>query len=506
MGKALFDKFKEALASILPLSVLVLILSFTPLFDLTGQEFLIFSLSAVFMIIGIALFNIGADFSMTPMGTHIGSGLTKAKGLKLLLPASFIMGILITVAEPDLYVLADQVASAIDKTALIATVGVGVGLFLFIAVVKIVFKKDLSSILMFFYMCLFAMCAILAEEGKLFFIPLSFDSGGVTTGPVTVPFIMALGVGIASAIGGKNRGENSFGLVALCSIGPILAVMVLSLLSKGDLTYTVTGYDFPSDVGAFFALLSSKAAEVFVALFMIIIFFIVLQITVLKLPKEKVMGISFGLIFTFTGLTVFLTAVSVGFMPIGYKLGETLAENPTALAIMAFVFGSVTVLAEPAVHVLTGQVEDVTEGSVSSKSMMIALALGVGIAICLSVIRIIFNFSILYYLIPGYLISLGLSLFVPKIYTAIAFDSGGVASGPLTSGFILPMAIGACNALVGSEGILSLAFGVVAIVAMTPLITIQLLGFKGITSKRLREKIALRRLLSKEDEQIIDFM
>ena len=246
MGNALFDKFKEALVSILPVSVLVVILSFTPLFDLSEQELLIFSISALFMIIGIALFNIGADFSMTPMGTHIGSGLTKAKGLKLLLPASFLMGILITVAEPDLYVLADQVASAINKTALIATVGVGVGFFLLIAVVKTVFKKDISSILMFFYMCLFAMCTILAETGKLHFIPLSFDSGGVTTGPVTVPFIMALGVGIASAIGGKNRGENSFGLVALCSIGPILAVMVLSLLSDGDLNYAVTGIRFSS--------------------------------------------------------------------------------------------------------------------------------------------------------------------------------------------------------------------------------------------------------------------
>ena len=207
------------------------------------------------------------------------------------------------------------------------------------------------------------------------------------------------------------------------------------------------------------------------------------------------------------GLVIFLTAVSVGFMPIGYKLGLELSSNHPAFLIgLAFLIGMVVVLAEPAVHVLNHQVEEITGGTVSRRSMMIALSAGVGVAIGLSMIRIVFDFSILYYLIPGYFLSLGLSFFVPGIYTAIAFDSGGVASGPLTSSFILPLAVGACCAIQGPGLVMQNAFGIVAMVAMTPLITIQVLGFRAIVAKRMRDRIAMRRILDADDEQIIHFM
>ena len=503
----LFAKLKEALVSVAPVASIILILSFTPLVDLTVTETIVFAVSALFLILGIGFFNRGADLAMTPMGEYVGTGLTKSKKLTLLLSVCFVMGVLITIAEPDLSVLAEQVKTVINNALLIAIVGIGVGLFLLIAILKIVYKKDLSTLLLFFYFLLFSFVAILIEGGKGGFLALSFDSGGVTTGPITVPFIMALGVGIALTIGGKDAKENSFGLIALCSIGPILAVMVLSLSAHGEITYTVPNYSMSANFGsAFWLLILAIMGEVGKSLVLIVAFFFVLQITILKLPKQKIVQILIGIVYTFLGLVVFLTAVTVGFMPVGYKVGSTLAaKNPVILVVFAFVLGIVVVLAEPAIHVLNNQVEDITSGAVTKKEMMVALCIGVGISIGLSMLRIVCGFSLLYYLIPGYAISLGLTVFVPKMYTAIAFDSGGVASGPLTSSFILPLAIGACVTLCGENGVMNLAFGIVAMVAMTPLITIQTLGFRSIVAQKRRKMMVMKRFLSADDAQIIYF-
>ena len=499
-------KFKEAFVSVLPVAIIVVILNFTPLINLTATELTVFLVSAIFLIFGIGMFNLGADIAMTPMGEQIGSGLTKSKSIKILISVCFLMGLLITVAEPDLSVLADQVSGSINGTLLIVTVGVGVGIFLVLSVMKILFKKPLSSMLIFFYMMLFAFAALLIANGNDNFLALAFDSGGVTTGPITVPFIMALGVGIAGTLGGKDVSENSFGLIAMCSIGPILAVMLLGVSVTDPITAPEPDYNVANGLG--FALLETiwhTVGEVLLALMLIVAFFVILQIFLLKLPKKKLLRIAVGIFYTFIGLVMFLTSVSVGFMPIGYKLGTELASNapPAVIILFGFILGMVVVLAEPAVQVLNKQVEDITDGTVSRRSMLIALSIGVGISIGLSIIRIIFDFSILYYLIPGYALSLGLSFFVPKMYTAIAFDSGGVASGPLTSTFILPFAVGACTGMGGD--VLSQAFGIVAMVAMTPLITIQLLGFRSVMSRKIQQNIAMKRILNADDEQIIEF-
>ncbi len=509
MIKILLDKLKESFASVLPVTLIVLVVSFTPLVSLSTKQMIVFAVCAVFLVVGIGLFNMGADLAMTPMGEHVGSGLAKSRRVLLLASVCFVMGVLITIAEPDLSVLAEQVKNAVNPSLLIASVGVGVGLFLLVSILKIVFKLDLSSIIIFFYMVLFMLGMLMVSSGKEIFVPLAFDSGGVTTGPITVPFIMALGVGVAGAIGGKHASENSFGLIALCSVGPMLALMGLVLFSKGDLTYTLSegSYSIDASLGAnFLPTVFAVAKEVLVALGLILVFFALLQIAVLRLSKAKLAQIGFGIVYTFVGLVIFLTAVTVGFMPIGFELGQQLAKLPKALVISGFVIGMVVVLAEPAVHVLNRQVEDITEGLVTKRSMLIALSIGVGISIGLSMIRLIYGFPIIYYLIPGYFLSLGLSFFVPKLYTAIAFDSGGVASGPLTSSFILPLGIGACAAVHGEEGILSYAFGIVSMVAMTPLITIQILGFKAIASRFLKNRMMMRRIQDADDEQIIDFM
>ena len=507
--KELKNKIVEALISALPITVIVYIIALTPWVDLTAAELITFSIGAVLLILGIGLFNLGADLAMTPMGSHVGAGLSRQRKLGLLLTVCFVMGMLITIAEPDLQVLAKQVSSVMNGTVLIYTVGLGVGGFLVIAVLKIVFRKSLSLILMLFYMLLFALALMLTVNGNMDLMPMAFDSGGVTTGPITVPFIMALGVGISAVLGDRHSKDNSFGLVALCSIGPILAVMILGIFSRGELSYAVPDYSVSGDiVGAFTHTLGHTCKEVAIALGMIVVFFLICQFTFLKLNKRRLLKIGIGVIFTYIGLVIFLTGVNVGFMPIGYKIGHDLSAgiHPGIMVALGLVIGVLVVLAEPAIHVLNAQVEEITGGLVSKRAMITGLCVGVGASIALSVVRIIFDFSIVYYVIPGYFISLALSLFVPPVYTAIAFDSGGVASGPMTSGFILPFATGICVAMQGEAAVLRDAFGVVALVAMTPLITIQLLGFKALISSRLKERRAMKRILDADDQQIINFM
>ena len=506
--KELRAKIWEALLSALPITAIVYVLALTPLFDLDKTELITFSIGAVLLVVGIGMFNLGADLAMTPMGSQVGAGLSRQRKLGLLLSVCFVLGMLITIAEPDLQVLADQVSAVMNGTMLIWAVGAGVGGFLLVAILRIVFKKTLSNILMLFYMLLFALALMLAVNEDMDLLPLAFDSGGVTTGPITVPFIMALGVGISSVLGDKRSQENSFGLVALCSIGPILAVLLLGVFSTNDLAYQVPDYTVSGDIlGAFLHTAGHTAKEVAIALGMIVVFFLICQVAFLKLPKRRLKKIALGVVFTYVGLVLFLTGVNVGFMPIGYKLGSQLAQgNQWFLIGFGLVTGVLVVLAEPAIHVLNKQVEDVTNGFVSRKAMITGLCIGVGASIALSMVRIVFDFSLVYYIIPGYFLSLALSLFVPPVYTAIAFDSGGVASGPMTSGFILPFAIGACVTMQGADAVLRDAFGVVALVAMTPLITIQLLGFRAIVSNRVKEHKAMQKILDADDQQIIEFL
>lgn len=511
--KMLWYKIRESMLSVLPVTIIILILSFTPCANLTGSERGVFIISSILLILGMGMFNLGADLAMTPMGEQIGSSLIKSKKIKRALLICFIMGLLITIAEPDLSVLAEQVSTVINNWTLIITVGIGVGVFLVLALIKIILKVNLSMILMYCYLAMFCVAALLIDSGNGSFLALAFDSGGVTTGPITVPFIMALGLGVARTIGGRDAKENSFGLIALCSVGPILVVLILCLtINSSSLLDTMnkmnseasTNYLMGSTKDYFLGFLES-AKDVGIALSLIVIFFLIINHFFIKLSKNKLTQIFIGIAFTFFGLILFLTAASKGFLPAGYKIGYSMANYSKPLIIIfSFILGCVVVLAEPAVHVLTKQVEEVTTGTVKKRTILIALSIGVGISICLSVIRIIFKFSILYYLIPGYLISLGLSFFVPKMYTAIAFDSGGVASGPLTSSFILPFAIGACVATNGN--ILELGFGIVAMVALTPLITIQLLGFKSVMTSKVVEKRRLKQIVEADDCQIINFM
>ena len=453
----LMEKLKEATASVLPISLIVMAISFV-LVPVDAGLMLSFVIATAMLILGMGLFTLGADMSMSRIGNYMGSKLTKSRKLPLILTVSFALGVAITVAEPDLQVLAGNVPE-IDTTVLILTVSVGVGFFLMLCMVRILFSISLRTMLIVFYAIVFA-AAFLSDKSIL---SVAFDSGGVTTGPMTVPFIMA------------------FGLVGLCSIGPILSVLLLGAIYKTQPAQgesgTVSGVATTVELGKdYLHALPEYLWEVTMALLPIVVFFLIFQVISLKLRKLPFMRIVIGILYTYLGLVLFLTGVNVGFSPLGYALGAALAEGWKVylLAPLAMLMGWFIINAEPAVHTLNKQVEELSAGAISAKAMGMSLSIAVSAAGGLAMLRVITGISIMYFLVPGYLIALALSFFVPRTFTAIAFDSGGVASGPLTATFMLPFATGACEALGGN--VMTDAFGLVALVAMMPLITVQVMG------------------------------
>ena len=501
MNKKLKEKIHESFSSVIPITLIVLLLSTTAA-PMNLETLMLFLTGAVLLVIGMGFFTLGADMAMMPIGQQAGEQLTRTKKLWLIIACCFVVGIVITVAEPDLQVLARQ-TPAVPDLVLILTVAVGVGLFLVLAFLRIFFRWNLSTLLLLFYSLIFVLAFWVPDS----FLAVAFDSGGVTTGPITVPFIMALGLGLTAVRSDNDAEDDSFGLVALCSIGPILSVLILGLLyNPAGSSYTPLEIPILSSTkelfGEFGRAIPDYAQEVMLALTPVLLLFLVLQVFFLKLRRRQLIKILIGLLYTLIGLTLFLTGVNVGFMPAGYSLGGQISQLSYnwILVPLAMVIGFYIVKAEPAVLVLNKQVENVTGGAISQRAMMASLSIGMAVSLGLSMIRVLTGLSVLWFLIPGYGLALGLSFVTPQIFTAIAFDSGGVASGPMTATFLLPFAMGACDAVGGN--ILTDAFGIVAMVAMTPLITIQLLGL--LYRLKTRDHPALWTEKSTEDE-IIDF-
>ncbi len=471
----LTDKWKEAFTSVLPITLIVLVLCFLWMPAPSGAM-LGFLAGAALLIVGMGLFTLGTDLAMTPIGEHVGAAMTRSKKLWIVLLLSFLLGVIVTISEPDLQVLAQQVPG-VANMVLVMAVAIGVGLFLLVAMLRILFRIPMKWLLFGCYIGVFVLAMFVPDA----FLAVAFDSGGVTTGPMTVPFILALGVGVSSLRVDSDAENDSFGLVALCSVGPILAVMILgiifrpteaaytaSVLPEAEHTLELTGmftHAFPHYMG-----------EVAIALLPIVVFFLFAHFRILHLPLRELLRILIGILYTYVGLTLFLTGVNVGFMPMGSFLGGSLAALDVRwiLVPLGMLIGYYVVSAEPAVHVLSKQVYDLTAGAIPQKTLGMSLSVSVAISVGLAMLRILTGLNILCFLIPGYVIALVLMFLVPPIFTSIAFDSGGVASGPMTATFLLPMAMGACTALGGN--VASDAFGVVAMVAMTPLITIQILG------------------------------
>lgn len=477
MKKNLFEKIKESLGSVLPVAAVVFLLMVS-IVPISGELFFMFFVGTVMLVVGIGLFTLGADTSMIIIGEEIGAKLVRLKKIWIILPVCFVIGVLVTVAEPDLKVLAEQ-TPIVETQVMVWSVGIGVGLFLALAFLRIFLQIRINILFIILYAIVFIFaCSPLISPS---FIPTAFDSGGVTTGPITVPFIMALGLGLSSIRGDKTSEEDSFGLVAMCSIGPILTVLILGAANNADnIEQTITpigSYETVSEVfGEFIHAFPHYMKDVFSAIIPIVAFFLLFNAVSLKLDKKTLIKIFVGLVFTYVGLVLFLTGANVGFMPIGQYLGESLAGSGYSwiLVPIGMLIGYFIVSAEPAVHVLKHQVETITEGRISAKALGLSLAIGVAASVGIAMIRVITGISILWFLIPGYAFALIISCIVPPIFTSVAFDAGGVASGPLTATFLLPLAMGASFASGGN--IAEDAFGIVAMVAMTPLLTIQILG------------------------------
>lgn len=483
------EKLTETLKAVFPILAIVLVLCFT-ITPIPTSILMTFLVGAVMLIVGMLFFNVGVELSMTPIGERTGSVITKSKNIFLIIVITFVMGFVITISEPDLQVLAQQVPS-IPNLTLILAVAAGVAVFLVFAVLRMLFKIPLSYLLVTFYIIVFGLTPFVSKD----FLAIAFDSGGVTTGPMTVPFIMAFGIGIASIRSDRHAEDDSFGLVSMCSIGPILAVLILGMIFQPDsaehVSEAIPVIDNTVELGKLFLCeLPAYMKEMALSILPIVFFFGIIQLIARDMNKRTIIKIAVGVVYTYIGLVLFLTGVNVGFMPAGNYLGQTIAGLPYYWIIVpiGMLIGYFIVQAEPAVFVLTKQVEEMTSGAISAKAMGASLSIGVSISVGLAMIRVLTGISILYFLLPGYLIALILTFFVPKIFTAIAFDSGGVASGPMTATFLLPFAMGACEALGGN--IITDAFGIVAMVAMTPLITIQIMGLIFRVKEGRRSRVA----------------
>ena len=454
---------------------IVLILSVTVV-PMPTHVVMVFFYGCILLMIGMVFFTIGAEQAMEPMGKQVGARITKTRRLSLILPLGFLLGFMITISEPDLQVLANQVQS-IPNSVLILSVSGGVAFFLLMALIRMVTGIALQRLLLLFYGIAFALAFFAPPD----FLAVAFDSGGVTTGPMTVPFIMAFGVGVSTLRGTKQSSQDSFGLIALCSVGPIISVLLLSLIFRPEnadfspivVPRVLTSLQLSE---MFLDALPEQIHEIAQAILPIAIFFGIFQLIFLHLEKKSLVRIFNGIIFTYIGLVLFLTGANVGFIPAGFDLGSILATLPYNWIIIpiGMLIGYFIIKAEPAVYVLMRQVEDITDGAISGTALQRSLSIGVAVSVGLAMVRVLTGIHLFYMLIPGYAIALLLSFVVPPVFTAIAFDSGGVASGPMTATFLLPFAMGACMTVGGN--VVTDAFGVVTMVAMTPLIAIQCLG------------------------------
>ena len=497
MTNKYFKSFLNSAISILPIVAIVFALSLSGFAPINNNDYVMLSIGAVIMISGLSFFQIGAQNSLIRVGEYMGASLSKQKRLIVVIIFAFLLGALVTCAEPSILIMSKQ--AGLNPILLIGALAAGVGIFVVIGILRIIFRKSLNVWYLAFYLLVFMLiCLLQVDEANHAFLPFIFDAGGITTGSATVPFILALGAGVAMTRGGNKSKDSSFGLVGLASVGPILTMVILILInSSGFHEYTVPEAASPDlsltvDWGyigsKFLDTLLPKAdyssmgsmIEVAMALSPILVIFFVYEAIYIKLSAKKVLSLLNGFLVSFVGLTLFLTAVGSTMSPIGLKVGQELANEPDWLVIViAFVIGAVTILCEPAVHVLTTQIEDMSSGQLKKGTVLVTLSIGVGAAICLSVIRAIFKFSIMWYIIPGYLISLTMMFFVPDLYTAIAFDSGGTASGPMAVSFVLPLVIGlfsSKNGITHGVEFYDSAFGVVSMVALTPIMAIQLLG------------------------------
>ena len=474
------DKLKEVLFAVLPVVVMVVLTSLLFL-SLGWAQIFSFLLGAGFIIVGLTIFLVGVDLSISPFGHRLGELIVRPNRVWVVVAAGLLLGFFISVAEPDLHILADQVslvtAGAIGKWSVILAVSLGIAALIAVGLLRSLFSFPLYKLLTILYGIILVL-SIFASSG---YLAISFDSSGATTGAMTVPFMLALALGVATMKKNHKASEkDSFGLVAIASAGAIIGMLIMGLIApQSEFSGTI---DFNEGSTPILARLISEfihqLRESAVAIAPIFLIFVVCQIFIMKRKLRPFLSMAKGFVYTYIGLAFVLAGANTGFMQIGREMGAQLAqlESKVPLVLVGLLLGLVTVLAEPAVHVLTNQIEEVTSGSIRKTAVLAALSLGVGVAVALSMLRVLIpSLQLWHILLPGYLIALLLANFGPKLFVGIGFDSGGVASGPMTATFILAFTQGAANQ-VQSANVMIDGFGVIALVALTPIITLQLLG------------------------------
>lgn len=514
--KGILGKLGQSYLSVAPILLLVTVLFFTGVIsDFSLQTFIGFLICVVFVGLGLALFSFGVDESISKIGLIIGETLFKKRSLLLTIILTLVIGFLITVAEPDLKVMASQIG--MSESMLIASVGVGVAIFETFGVLIILFNKSLNTMFLAFYAIAFSLVGIINPK----FLPIAFDAGGVVTGPVTVPFFLAFGLGLASSRQHDGRsGEDSFGLTALATVGPIVTILILSLfVDSSTLEYTFVKAPLlsASDWGNFWTILGESTASslldqvwaMFIAIVPMALFFLIYDLIFVRLPFKQLLKVLVGFIYTYIGLVLFMSAVQIGLLPVGEQIGLSLGANKSlfslAIGIGALV-GVFAVLAEPAVHVLVKQIEIVSEGTIKSKLVLAIMALSIGGGVALAVVRAYYGFTILYFLVPGYFLAIGLSFVVPKIYSSMAFDSGSVAAGPMASSFVMPFCLGfAYSVSPTSDYIYGNAFGCVAMISLMPLIVIQLMGLYAELKRKVVYATVRKKFQEPDNPEIIYF-
>ncbi len=521
-------KFKEALLAVVPVvAVMVIIPLCIPDMNLEmdgskfGPVMTSLLISVVPLVLGTTLFNVGVEKSLVKIGDIVGTRLTKKKTIGWLLFIGLLMGVLATLAEPDLSVLASRISPNGPDWSLIVICAVGVGIFMLVALVRVIFNKPLKYWLSIGYLFVFTL-ALFADKS---FFSIVFDAGGVTTGVVTVPFIIAIGVSVARSLG-DNSGGDSFGYSGLCSLGTVLAVLVFSIILKntdgiariqeilktknffeGLDEFATKGYGAIDSF--YFNNFLSALKDVSISIAPITVFFFVFNIF-LKLPKKEVISILIGLVYTFFGLIFFLMGAESGFIPAGSQYGVYFSDSSRLplFLLIGFLLGAVAMLAEPSVKVLADNVAEVSHGVISEVTIYVFLCIAIGLAIVLNIVRVNYQIDYLYFAVPMFLAALLLSYFVPTIYVGIAIDAAGVATGAMASCFFLPMFLSyvqtvSSGAENSGEMIMSYGFGVVGIMSMMPILAIELLGLFSQVKTELQNHQALKRVLEEDDNQLI---
>lgn len=478
--ETIIEKIKEALRSAMPIALIILFLSFT-ICPLPNDIFIAFVIGTFLLVVGLGLFSLGAEMSMERIGAHIGANLTRSRKIPIIAILSLIVGVLITISEPDLHVLAGYTGE--QKFSFILAVAAGLGVFLVIAVMRIIFNVKFKYILTAGYGMILVL-SVVAYIVNPTFLAIAYDAGGVTTGAMSVPFVMSIGAGIAAITSQNSEDDTSFGLMAVCSIGPILSILIMGL-AGGFKNISYTPHPLPEFLNSremgwsFLSSIPGLVKDVLMGLLPILAFFLIYQFFTVRVQKKEMAQIFIGAAYTFVGMVLFLVGVNVGFMPVGSYLGETFANMPHSWIVIpvGIIIGFCMTYAEPAVGVLNKQVEDATSGTIPQKVLPMAMALGVALSAGIAMTRALTGIPLLPFLVVGYIAAVVMSYLCPSLFTSIAFDAGGVASGVMAATFLLPLSIGICAIRGATPDMIMIdAFGTIALVAMTPTVSIQVVG------------------------------